>query len=60
VRDGHLVFDAVDELPSEESLEGVIEIEGLSPGRVEVSASATSEGLPQPVETTEQTLVEAE
>ncbi|MFM8582030.1 MAG: hypothetical protein ACKOFW_11070, partial [Planctomycetaceae bacterium] len=60
VREGHLVFDAIEELPAEESLEGVIEVEGLSPGRVEVRATATSEGLAPPVESTEQTLVEAE
>jgi len=60
VRDGELRFDALPELGSEETLEAVIEVEGLSPGRVELRVLATSAGQPQPVESREQTLIEAE
>lgn len=60
VREGELTFDVLPELGAEESVEGVVEVEGLSPGRVEVRLSASSTGLTKPVETSEQTLVEAE
>ncbi len=58
VRDDKLIFDPVDCLPADEELIGVIEVEGVSAGRVQLTASVTSSLNPQPATTSELTVIE--
>lgn len=60
VRDGRLTFDPIDRLFRNQTITGVIEVEGKRAGRVEIRASVTTPLDNRATSTAEPTLIEAE